>query len=98
MSSARCIAFPPRLVPGVCCSCRLSGQPQCASSKKVLPHQYANMRLQPSQPWLPNPLCLAVLRGSEATDRRCQILRRLLTRCNPDMAFYLVRERVLPCL
>lgn len=56
------------------------------------------MRLQPSQPWLPNPLCLAVLRGSEATDRRCQILRRLLTRCNPDMAFYLVRERVLPCL
>lgn len=32
----------------------------------------------------------AVLRGSEATERRCLIMRRLLTRCNPDMAFYLV--------
>lgn len=37
------------------------------------------------------PHSRAVLRGSEATERRCQILRRLLTRCNPDMAFYLVR-------
>ncbi|PRW33324.1 DNA ligase 4 [Chlorella sorokiniana] len=33
----------------------------------------------------------ALLRGVEATDRRCQILRRLLTRCTPEMAFYLAQ-------
>ena len=33
----------------------------------------------------------AVLPGREATERRCVVLRRLLTRCNPEMAFYLVQ-------